>query len=247
MTKYLLDNRLAPLTFSVGFIEKPLPEVADFVRRWLTGHFADPEIRRTFPPLRTEPVNAALEDALRKLEPLVEPRAHLLLSTESGWTAFFSNGRHGHSGAGFGESWTCEKLSCRGIAVSCVPHTLVNEKKHTKGVYGAVTFVLLGAEKKEFMTYERTIVAANDGGRWVFRSNGAPLPFEQVSRYSARRVADRFTPEMLEEYCAAFGIRLFDPAFYGPNGTLFKLFHPRPKLRPMSLEEVQREMGPLPS
>jgi hypothetical protein len=239
MTKYLLDNRLAPLTFSWGFVESPLPAVADFVRSW---H------QRNFRHVHTESVHATIEDALRKLEPLVEPRAELLLSTESGWTAYFGNGRRG-GGASAAVGYICRELGCRGVAVSSIPNTLVNEKKDTKGIYGAVTFVLLAPDKREFLNYERAIAALNDGGSWAFRSTGELLPFEQVSRYSAKRIVDRLTSEMLEEYCASFGIRLFDPAFYGPSGTLIKILDRRPvsTFRPRSLEEVQQEMGPLPS
>jgi hypothetical protein len=33
-------------------------------------------------------------------------------------------------------------------------------------------------------------------------------------------MVDRFTPEMLESYCAALGITLFSPDFYGEQSLL---------------------------
>jgi hypothetical protein len=52
---------------------------------------------------------------------------------------------------------------------------------------------------------------------------------------------------MVEEYCTAFGIRLLDPVFSRPSGTVIRILDRRPSsFRPLSLEEVQREMGPLP-
>jgi hypothetical protein len=237
MTKYLLNNRLAPLTFSWGFVEEPLPAVTEFVKNWN---------QRNFPQLRTESVHAPFHEALRKLEPLVEPRAQLLLSTESEWTAYFGNHRRGDT-CGFAVSYICKEMGCRGIAVSCIPDTIVKVEKGTKGVNGSTAFLLIAPEKREFLNFERGISVTDDCGSWDFRSTGPPQPFEQVSRYSASRIIDRLTPEMVEQYCATFGIRLFDPEFYGPSGALFKLFHPRPKFLPLSLEQVQRDMGPLPS
>ena len=34
------------------------------------------------------------------------------------------------------------------------------------------------------------------------------------------RMPQIFTPELLASYCAALGIDLFDPRFYGPRGFL---------------------------
>jgi hypothetical protein len=53
---------------------------------------------------------------------------------------------------------------------------------------------------------ERNVYAADDGGRWKFGQFGDPLPFEDGSAYSRRRVKDRFTPDMLRSYLAALGV-----------------------------------------
>jgi hypothetical protein len=83
----------------------------------------------------------------------------------------------------------------------------------------------------------------NDGGKWVFEQSGEIQPYEDTSRYGARKIADRFTPEMIESYCAALGINLFDSDFYGPHGNLFvkmKGFSPgSPK---MSLSEARKHL-----
>ena len=85
--KYLLDNELAPLTFSWGFIEGPLSKVADYWVPWTKGIHGSVE---------TEVLMATLPTALRKLEPLITPHSReLLLSTRSQWVAYFDNGKHG--------------------------------------------------------------------------------------------------------------------------------------------------------
>src|SRR3970282_875427 len=56
--------------------------------------------------------------------------------------------------------------------------------------------------------------------RWRLAANGTVQPFEEVDAYGSRRVRDRFTSEMLERYCQALGIDVFNPGFYGP-GSVF--------------------------
>jgi hypothetical protein len=47
-------------------------------------------------------------------------------------------------------------------------------------------------------------------------TSGTPLPFEDPSRYWARRVRDRLTRQMLVGYLAALAIGADDDASYGP-------------------------------
>ncbi|MHC2998419.1 hypothetical protein [Microbacterium sp. HJ5] len=50
----------------------------------------------------------------------------------------------------------------------------------------------------------------------------SPLPFEDQAAYTARRIADRLTPEMLDAYCRALGIRRNDPEFYLSDALLIE-------------------------
>ncbi len=116
--------------------------------------------------------------------------------------------------------------------------------RDAKGVYGCVQFILFASETRQYLNYERSLAAANDGGRWVFHANGTPQPFEEPERYEAKRVMDRFTPEMLERYCTALGIRLFDPNFYGPDGLLISTPGFRPgHFIPLTLEQARERIG----
>jgi hypothetical protein len=85
-----------------------------------------------------------------------------------------------------------------------------------------VQFELFADHPTDFLNYERTITVTKEATRWEFEADGTVQPFERTEKYKERRIKDRFTPEMLEEYCAALGIRLFDPAFYGPDGWLIE-------------------------
>jgi hypothetical protein len=49
---------------------------------------------------------------------------------------------------------------------------------------------------------------------------------------------------MLEEYCMALGIRLFDPDFYGPSAMLIDIRDPLPaSFVAISLAKAREELG----
>ena len=100
---------------------------------------------------------------------------------------------------------------------------------HTEGVpgiregrYGAVQFQLFGPAQTDWLNYVRTISLSYDGTRWSFDVSGTPQDFEDLEAYRSRRIRDRFTSEMLERYCKALGIEVFDPEFYGPESMFFE-------------------------
>ena len=53
----------------------------------------------------------------------------------------------------------------------------------------------------------RSIACADDGGRWVFETNGEPLPIESQFDYAARRTRDRFTRSNLDALLRSIGAR----------------------------------------
>lgn len=86
-------------------------------------------------------------------------------------------------------------------------------------------------------------LSPSEGGRLRFMDDGEPLPFEDVSRYKRRRVADRFTNETLIEYCRALGLRPFDADFYAPDRAALLIEPvglPYAGARFLSLEESRR-------
>jgi hypothetical protein len=107
-----------------------------------------------------------------------------------------------------------------------------------------VKFTLFAAEHRDGLNVERSVVAINDVRGWEFTATGPPQDFEDATRYTARRVADRFTPEMLEAYCRALGIQLFIEEFYGGAGVITQAspwFLPR--LATMTLPEARAQLG----
>jgi hypothetical protein len=233
--KYLLDNTLAPLTFAWGFLDAPVDAAVAAYVRWQ---------RTILHSVKVRSVNLPLAGALRQLEPLdMASQRVLFLSTRGQWTACFDNGaKGGNPSTIVGE--LSQRMKIRGLACTCIPNTLTRRDGAKPGTWGAVKFVLFSPEKQAFLNVERSVGVANDVRGWEFHSRGKVQPFEQVDRYAARRVADRLTAELLEAYCRAFGIDLFDAEFYGGPGVVT---HARPwflpKLATVTLADARRQLG----
>ena len=232
----LLSDRLAPVTSSTGFLCAPLDTVAAGLAAWrrdLHGHVA------------TRAVSGSLTDLVRHLEPLTGGSAarELLVSTRSRtWTAFFDCSLTGtDANAAVGQ--LCLRLGCTGVAITAVPHTL-GTGLETQGRYGAVQMTLYGPLKTDWLNQVRCISVAHDGNRWRFDADGTEQDFETPSAYTRRKIRDRFTTDMLAEYCAALGIEPFDEAFYGPSGVLVTSDAPTaPDGKILRLAEAQAWFG----
>ena len=233
--KYLLDNTLAPLTFNWGFVEAPIDEVRAAYVRWQ---------RMILHSVKVRTLKLALADALRQLEPLdMGSQRVLFLSTRGTWTACFDNGAKGANPSTFvGE--LSQRLKRRGVACGCIPNTLGRRDAGKPGTWGAVQFTLFAPGRRAFLNIERSVSVINDVRGWDFNTIGTVQDFEQVERYAASRIADRLTPEMLEDYCRALGIDLFDATFYGGAGVIthsYPWFLPR--LATLTLADARRQLG----
>lgn len=107
-----------------------------------------------------------------------------------------------------------------------------------------VQFTPYAPKPRRVLNIERDISVTNDISGWQFRATGNPQPFEKSDRYLTEKKPEQFTSEMLEEYCGALGIDLFDESFYGGRGALIRSrfwFFPRPK--GTSVREAQIGLG----
>jgi len=208
----LLDGQFEPLTWSVGFVEAP---VWRLTHQLLTHRPAQDE------PARTRRLTGPLGDMLGGLDPLSDPHCRqALLATRSPWTAYFTNSFIGAQPVPEIAAVT-EQLRCRGLVVQCCGEPgLLNCGGEWASLSESIQFHLFGTGDRTLRPYERTVSVRNDDGRWIFMADGAVQAFEQLDRYEAPAVADRFTARMLADYCGALGIDLFDAGFYGPRGVL---------------------------
>ena len=230
-----LDDQFAPVTFSMGFVEASFSQYSQAFVSWWEKLSIDFE---------TTPFEEDLRSALLRLQPLQSPQnRYLLVETKSPWTALFSNGlRTADVSSPVGH--LCQVLNCRGLEVTCIPdRSHLEDKKDALRIYGAVGFTLLGPQPTDSLNRVRSIWAMNDGGHWKFISEGIVQPYEHVERYTSRKISERFTPEMLESYCEALGIKLYNEGFYGPKGLLVNQLTKFPQTSPrVSINEARAHL-----
>jgi hypothetical protein len=213
MKGLLLEDRWAPVTSEMGFLELGAEQAAQAFATWHRGLATS-----RGSTIEVLPVTGTLEQVLSRLLPLSggETQRRLFIPTRSAWTAYVENGWTGTDAAS-PLSYMAEWLSIRCLRVVVVPHTL----RKNQGVrHGAVMLDVFGPEQPgKIHNYVRAIEVANDGGRWVFEQEGEPFPFEKLEQYQARRVRDRFTFEMLKDYLHHLGLSPFEEDFYMPPGS----------------------------
>jgi hypothetical protein len=212
MKGLLLEDRWAPVTSEMGFLETDAEHAARAYTAWQAGLPMNDGVA-----IEVRPVTAgSLEQALSALLPLTdsEIQRHLFIPTRSPWTAYVENGLRG-TDASSAMAVMARRLGCRGMRVVAVPNTI----REDKGRYGAVMLEVYGPHQTHWLNYVRALGVSNDGGRWVFDQSGEPFPFETLEQYQARRVRDRFTFDMLREYLRHLGLSPFEEDFYLPEGA----------------------------
>ncbi|HEX8705113.1 MAG TPA: hypothetical protein VF815_40150, partial [Myxococcaceae bacterium] len=208
MKGLLLEDRWAPVTSTMGFLELGAEQAAQAFATWQRGLPTSQGFT-----IEVLPVSGTLEQVLCRLLPLTsgETQRDLFIPTRSAWTGYVENGWTGTDAAS-AMSVMARRLNTRGLRVVAVPHTL---RKDGSGRYGAVMLDVFGPKQPgKIHNYVRALGASNDGGRWVFDESGEPFPFEQMEKYQERRVRDRFTFEMLKDYLRHLGLSPFEEDFY---------------------------------
>jgi hypothetical protein len=155
-----------------------------------------------------------IDEALQGLEPLAHPFKYLLVETKDGRTTLFCNGFLGSGGASEMPTWMAgDKLGVRTYIVRNVPNTISKDQK--TGCWGSrvIEFrepeVALGVKPPTF-----GIHVTNDAGKWHFYRYGEKQSFENEKAYKFWRKPERFTVEMLVEYCRQLHIPVYDREFY---------------------------------
>jgi hypothetical protein len=237
MANALLANAYAPTTFSFGFVQSPFAEFSEAFISW------QKEISSKFGVgIEFTHFSAPLPVALSRLEPLTTPLdRYLLVETRSNWSAIFSNGLRVNDVAS-PVGYLPTVLKCRGLNVASIPDRSDKAGRDGLQVYGAVTFTLCGPEKTDWMNRIRHVGVTKDVGGWEFAAQGEIQPYENAECYLKRRLVDRFTVEMLESYCRALGIELFDANFFGGRCLLSHAQRSTPPGPTMSIAEARSHL-----
>ncbi len=240
MTERLLyDDRLAPLTSTLGFVEASVDEVSAAFMQWQESIHAP--LGSTF---SRRSVEGDLEGLLENLLPLTthERRRYLFVPTRNpAWTAYFDNGHQG-SAASDHLNALVRLMHVRAVVATVIPDSASGRGSRPGGRYGATVFQMYGDTTASLDGVERVVEVLDDGGRWRFNQDGEALPFEDTTAYTARRVKDRFPPALLRKYLTELGIEAFNEPFYAPQRTgvlVDKHGRPVPGSRQYTLNEVQ--------
>jgi len=172
------------VTQEVGFFEFEHEGLA----RWLHGGLGDGWSFRSTSW-------QSLGDAVGELAPAA-PLDRYACVDLGGWTLLLNNGPGG-TDVGVLPVHAVRELGCRAVRAVCADGD---------PGYAARILTVHGPGGEPPLAIERSIVAADDGGRWVFEVSGEPYPFEDLSKYQQRTKAKRFTCEMLHEYLRHLGI-----------------------------------------
>lgn len=138
----------------------------------------------------------SIDDALHALRPQPVLSRYACIGVDD-WTVLMSNGPMG-TDVGVLPSYAARELKCRGIRA-------VRVDDDQPG-YPARILEVYGPQGEPPLALERSIVAANDGGRWIFTTCGTAFPFEDQAAYRNRYKSRRLTGEMLHDYLVALGV-----------------------------------------
>jgi hypothetical protein len=162
---------------------------ADAVARWLSeGLGGEHAIQR---------LHASSADEIAALIRPGGPLTRRIAVPFGAWTMMVTDGPNG-TDLGMLPSLAARELRCTAVRAVCV----VDGSE----IYPARILEVFGPEGKPPLLSIRSIAAANDGGSWIFETNGEPLPFEDHQAYDAKRKSERFSPDLLLSYLAALGV-----------------------------------------
>lgn len=216
----MLGGEFSPFGWSVHYLD----ERADVVLAALVAFRAGSEIEVR----AAKPYPAVLEE----LVPFEAPWTREIVLPCGSWTAYLNNGINGGDSTAAGQA-VARSLDVRHVMAE---HTLRYGPGHQ-----ATQLWISGPQGQPPSMSERVISASATDGRWEWHTYGTPLPFEDVDRYSARKVRDRFDRTMLLTYLDALGIPANDDGAYG-DGVLVQQVVDWP-IRSVSLVEARAELG----
>jgi hypothetical protein len=229
------EDSFAPVTSKMGFLRAPLDVVSEGLLAWR---------REVHGAAEATSLPGGFPENVSRLEPLtggVRPRELVVATANPEWAAVFDCGVHGGDPITT-VGYLAQRLMVQGVVVVSIPD--VPAKAGRPQRFGTRQFELFAPIPTTFMNYVRTISVVRDGDRWRFDANGTVQDFEDVSAYRRRRIADRFTSDMLRSYASALGLMPCDGAFFGgPSVLISNPSTPPPGGLVLSLRETQLRAG----
>jgi hypothetical protein len=181
-----LPSRAGGLTTQeVGYFDQGYRRISSWLHEGLSGNW---RVRL--------PDWICLDDAILHLKPGTTLSRYACISL-GGWTLVLNNSPNG-TDVGVLPSQAARELGCRAIRAVCAPDEGPGFAARVLEVYGP------GGQPP--LAIERSIVAADDGGRWIFEISGKPFVFEKTDMYQKHVKAQRFSCGMLHDYLRHLGV-----------------------------------------
>lgn len=206
--------KYAPVTAHLAFIEAPATTCANS----LLARANEVATLWNLPWTPTyRQIAGPLDSKLAALLPLPSGRHSktLVSSTSSSWSAYIPNAYKG------GDAHTEPKLLAQALQTRAVITVLADGRTP----HDPVSFQFVVHDFRDGVANSR-IVYLHKESKWEFRQSGHALPFENVKIYDSPKVRDRFSVDLVEAYCCALGITLFDPDFYWGDGFVIQSYLP---------------------
>jgi len=202
-----LYYKYQPVTWDIGVIEALPDAVVEVVwHRYIPRDRLDGIYRKKL----------SIDKGLVLLEPLGALTKFLLFETIDKRTVLFSNFLMGAVDL---PTWNVsDDLGVSAYYVCNVPNTISKDQR--SGACGARILEYRTIETPFNQEPKFGIHLINDAGHWCFYRFGEKLPFENKKTYKSYRKTDRFTVDMLVDYCRALGIPVYDKSYYSDKCIL---------------------------
>ncbi len=233
----LFHDDFYPATKRIGFLRSSPESIVRAYSDWYA------QLGNSF---EVTSYDAPLRQVMPRLEPLVSNHTRTIVATtrNTEWSAILDNFAPGGDPVS-AIAVLSKALQTDGLLVGYSPDER-EEPGISLGRLGARVFTYTAFDpdnERPIAPPTRSIyLARQSGSKWLFEAKGEPLSFENLDAYKQRRVKDRFTPEMLEQYCHELGIDPFDEDFYpGPCYLVEKHVDPSALGTITTFEEQQRK------
>ena len=220
--EFFLDH-YAPVTTHLAFFEMPVSDLAQVL------YDRNVKINKDCGfdwVVQKNAVRGTLSEKLHALLPMASglPTKKLVSQTASRWSVYAVN-KYPFGDVHSEPSYLSRVLKIRVLSIIMI-------KDVPGGQPGSMQFVYRDGPRTKPIETQYGIqheiparaVYAHKESKWEFGAYGEPLPFEELDTYTAKRIKDRLTAEMIERYCRNLDIDLFDPDFYAGDGFIIQTY-----------------------
>ena len=243
----LAGGKYEPVTYDLAFFKGNYQYVADCYKNW-ASNIESPR------NLKCKEVHISEDNLFETLLPLQFAETKIVfVQCKNGWTVMLRNSPKMQDYTTI--MWNMEKkYFLDGVLVRYIPNIYppknYKDFDNYRESHGDIFFGYYNGsgEKLCGKTGRRIIHLSRQGLRkWYFQAAGQPpFSFEDTNVYENRKVADRFSPELMLQYAQHLGIDPYNPSFYTGPALICVVeaswHHDDPKfLKPLTFAQARKE------